>query len=141
MLVAMVTAPLRPAWATIIASFSCNLAFKTECGMPFLIAETTLAVRKVENKRSRNSSSLESSPSSFFTTSSNFSASICPGRSNILLKAAVLSPSKPRLFMISSRRLTFQSRNSFIGPGLESISSISSDLSIETVPTSTGRPD
>ena len=34
MLVAMVTAPLRPAWATIWASFSWNLAFRTSCLTP-----------------------------------------------------------------------------------------------------------
>ena len=34
MLVAMVTAPLRPAWATIGASFSWNLALSTSCLMP-----------------------------------------------------------------------------------------------------------
>ena len=36
MLVEMVTAPLRPAWATISASRSWCLAFRTLCGMPFL---------------------------------------------------------------------------------------------------------
>ncbi len=34
MLVAMVTAPTLPAWATISASFSWNLAFKTTCSTP-----------------------------------------------------------------------------------------------------------
>jgi hypothetical protein len=34
MLVATVTAPLRPAWATMYASRSCCLAFSTSCGMP-----------------------------------------------------------------------------------------------------------
>ena len=34
MFVAMVTAPMRPAWATIGASFSWNLAFRTSCLMP-----------------------------------------------------------------------------------------------------------
>jgi hypothetical protein len=34
MLVEIVTAPLRPAWATISASRSCCLAFRTLCGMP-----------------------------------------------------------------------------------------------------------
>ena len=36
MLVEMVTAPLRPACATMKASRSCCLAFRTLCGMPFL---------------------------------------------------------------------------------------------------------
>ena len=35
MFVAMVTAPLRPAWATISASRSCCLALSTLCLMPF----------------------------------------------------------------------------------------------------------
>ena len=34
MLVAIVTAPRRPAWATISASRSWYLAFKTWCGIP-----------------------------------------------------------------------------------------------------------
>ncbi|MCY1305504.1 hypothetical protein D9M70_553120 [compost metagenome] len=34
MLVAMVTAPGRPAWAMISASFSWYLAFRTLCSMP-----------------------------------------------------------------------------------------------------------
>ncbi len=34
MLVAIVTAPLRPAWATIAASRSWYLAFSTTCGTP-----------------------------------------------------------------------------------------------------------
>ncbi|GBC87067.1 hypothetical protein HRbin12_01068 [bacterium HR12] len=34
MFVATVTAPLRPAWAMIIASFSWFFAFRTWCGMP-----------------------------------------------------------------------------------------------------------
>ncbi|MNN99583.1 hypothetical protein D3C81_2192600 [compost metagenome] len=33
MLVAMVTAPIWPAWATISASMAWNLAFSTLCGM------------------------------------------------------------------------------------------------------------
>ena len=34
MLVATTTAPLRPAWATIMASFSWFFAFSTWCGTP-----------------------------------------------------------------------------------------------------------
>ncbi len=34
MLVATVTAPFRPAWATISASLAWNFAFRTLCGMP-----------------------------------------------------------------------------------------------------------
>ena len=40
MLVAMVTAPLRPAWATISASRSWNLAFSTTCLMPFFFSRS-----------------------------------------------------------------------------------------------------
>ncbi len=38
MLVATVTAPLRPAWATIAASRSWYLAFSTSCGMPLRLS-------------------------------------------------------------------------------------------------------
>ena len=38
MLVATVTAPNLPAWATISASFSWNLAFNTLCLMPFFLS-------------------------------------------------------------------------------------------------------
>ena len=39
MLVAMVTAPLRPAWATISASRSCCLALRTLCLTPFRLSK------------------------------------------------------------------------------------------------------
>ena len=38
MLVAIVTAPRRPAWATISASRSWYLAFRTWCGMPYRLS-------------------------------------------------------------------------------------------------------
>ena len=38
MFVATVTAPLRPAWATIVASRSCCLALSTSCWMPRLLS-------------------------------------------------------------------------------------------------------
>ena len=40
MLVAMVIAPLRPAWATISASFSWYLAFSTTCLTPFFFSSS-----------------------------------------------------------------------------------------------------
>src|ERR1035441_9718874 len=40
MLVEIVIAPLRPAWATISASFSWYLAFSTTCLMPFFFSRS-----------------------------------------------------------------------------------------------------
>ena len=44
MLVEMVTAPLRPAWATIDASISWNLALRTLWGMPRFLSSSDSTV-------------------------------------------------------------------------------------------------
>ncbi len=54
MLVATVTAPLRPAWATMCASLACSLALSTVCGMP----------RRLSSPDSRSDFSTEVVPTS-----------------------------------------------------------------------------
>ena len=77
MLVAMVTAPSRPAWATISASRSWYLAFSTSCRTPrFLSSADSRSDFSIDTVPTRIGCpfSLRSRMSS--TTASNFSRSV-----------------------------------------------------------------
>ena len=71
MFVAIVTAPERPAWATISASFSWNLAFRTLCltprrfSMPPSISETSTLIVPTRTGRPFSCSSTISSMTAF----------------------------------------------------------------------------
>ena len=77
MLVEMVTAPLRPAWATISASRSWCLAFSTLWGMPrFLRSEATTSLFATETVPTRTGCPLALRRSISSQMALNFSRSV-----------------------------------------------------------------
>ena len=77
MLVEMVTAPLRPAWATISASRWCCLALSTLCGTPFFLRKLeTTSLLAMETVPTSTGWPFSCSSSISLATASNFSRSV-----------------------------------------------------------------
>ncbi len=77
MLVEMVTAPLRPAWATISASRWCCLALRTWWGTPFFFRKVdTTSLLAMETVPTRTGWPFSLSSLISCTTASNFSRSV-----------------------------------------------------------------